>query len=112
MYAYRTIERPSCHLIATIAYGAIGLCTPCNQQRSTLGKGQAPRQLPVVALDPLDLLVDANTQLATATQQLQSAVTRARDHHATWAAIGQVLGTTRQAAQQRFTPTTAPRTTP
>jgi len=52
---------------------------------------------------PLDLLVDAYTQLTTATEQLKSAVTRARQHRATWAAIARVLGTTRQAAQQRFT---------
>jgi hypothetical protein len=103
LYAYRTVERPACQLIATVAYGTTGLCTPCNEQRSTLGKGQAGRPLPAVDLDPLDLLVDAYTQLTTATEQLKSAVTRARQHHATWAAIARVLGTTRQAAQQRFT---------
>jgi hypothetical protein len=32
-------------------------------------------------------------------------VIRARQHHTTWAAIAGVLGTTRQAAQQRFTGT-------
>ena len=105
LYAYRTIQRPTCQLIATVAYGTIGLCAPCNDQRSTLGKGQIRRQLPAVAADPLDLLIDANTQLTTATEQLQSAVTRARQHHATWDEIGRVLGTTRQAAQQRFTRT-------
>jgi len=101
--AYRTVERPACQLNATVAYGTTALCTPCNERRSTLGKGQAGRQLPAVDLDPLDLLVDAYTQLTTATEQLTSAVTRARQHHATWAAIATVLGTTRQAAQQRFT---------
>jgi len=58
---------------------------------------------PAVDLVPLDLLVDAYAQLTTATEQLKSAVTRARQHRATWAAIARVLGTTRQAAQQRFT---------
>ncbi len=52
--------------------------------------------------DPLGLLTDANDQLNTATEQLTSAVLRARQHHITWAAIGTVLSTTRQAAQQRF----------
>ena len=103
IYALRPVDRPGCQLIATVAYGTTGLCTPCNEQRSTLGKGQAGRPLPAVDLDPLDLLVDAYTQLTTATEQLKSAVTRARQHHATWAAIARVLGTTRQAAQQRFT---------
>ena len=104
LYAYRTVERPACQLNATLAYGTTGLCTSCNEQRSTLGKGQAGRQLPAVDLVPLDLLVDAYAQLTTATEQLKSALTRARQHRATWAAIARVLGTTRQAAQQRFTP--------
>ncbi len=66
-------------------------------------KVRAGRQLPAVDLVPLDLLVDAYAQLTTASEQLKSAVTRARQHRATWAAIARVLGTTRQAAQQRFT---------
>ena len=85
-----------------MAYGTTGLCTSCNERRSTLGKGPAGRQLLAADLDPLDLLVDAYTQLTTATEQLKSAVTRARQHRATWAAIARVLVTTRQAAQQRF----------
>ncbi len=85
-----------------MAYGITGLCTSCNERRNTLGKGQADRQLLAVDLDPLDLLVDAYTQLTTATEQLKSAVTGARQHRATWAAIARVLVTTRQAAQQRF----------
>ena len=103
LYAYRPADRPACQLIAAVAYGETGLCTPCNERHSTLGKGQAARQLPVREPDPLDLLADAHTQLATATEQLNSAVIRARQHHATWTAIAAVLGTTRQAAQQRFT---------
>jgi len=102
-YALRPAERPGCQLTATATYGGIALCSTCDLQRSTLGKGQTRRQLPAVDLDPLDLLADAYTQLTTATEQLKSAVTRARQHHATWAAIARVLGTTRQAAQQRFT---------
>ncbi len=103
LYAYRPADRPACQLTATIAYGTTGLCTPCNERRSTLGKGQAGRQLPVREPDPLDLLADAYTQVMTATEQLNSAVIRARQHHLTWAAIATVLGITRQAAQQRFT---------
>ena len=59
----------------------------CNERRSTLGKGQGGRQLPSVALERLDLLVDAHTQFTTATEQLKSAVTRAGQRHATWAAV-------------------------
>ena len=59
LYAYRTVERPACQLNATLAYGTTGLCTSCNEQRSTLGKGQADRQLLAVDLDPTDLPVDA-----------------------------------------------------
>ncbi len=83
LYAYRTVERPACQLNATVAYGTTGLCTSCNEQRSTLGKGQAARRLPAVDLVPLDLLVDAYAQLTTATEQLKAAVTRARQHRAT-----------------------------
>ncbi len=103
LYAYKPADRPDCQLIATVVYGTISLCTPSNERRSTLGKGQAGRQLPVREPDPLDLLADAYTQVATATEQLNSAVIRARQHHATWTATATVLGITRQAAQQRFT---------
>jgi len=91
-YAYRNLERPACQLNATVAYGTPGLCTSGKEQRSTLGKGQAGRQLPALDLLPLDLLVDAYAQLTTATEQLQSAVTRARQHRATWAAIAPRAG--------------------
>jgi len=51
LYAYRTVERPACQLNATLAYGTTGLCTSCNEQRSTLGKGQrTPCQQPGRAL--------------------------------------------------------------
>ena len=105
LYALRPADRPGCQLAATVAYGTIALCTSCNERRSTLGKGQAGWHLPAVDLVPLDLLVDAYAQLTTPTEQLNSAVTRARQHQATWAAIARVLGTTRQAAQQRFSRT-------
>ncbi len=47
-------------------------------------------------------LTDAHHQLTTAADQLIAAVTRARQHHTSWTAIATALGTTRQAAQQRF----------
>ncbi len=102
LYAYSPADRPNCQLLAAVAYGTISLCTACKERRSTLGKGQASRQLPVREPDPLNLLAEAYTQVVTATEQLNSAVIRARQHHATWTAIATVLGITRQAAQQRF----------
>ena len=102
IYALRPADRPGCQLSATVTYGGIALCTACDAQRSTLGKGHAGRRLPGNEPDPIALLVDARTHLINAREQLQAAVIRARQHQTTWAAIARVLGTTRQAAQQRF----------
>ncbi len=102
LYALRPHERPDCQLSPAVAYGPTALCSSCDQQRSTLGKGHAARPLPDTTADPLDLLTDARAHLAVANEQLAAAVTRARQHHATWSSIATVLGATRQAAQQRF----------
>jgi len=102
LYALRPHDRPDCQLSPTLAYGPTALCLSCDRQRSTLGKGHTARRLPDTAADPLDLLIDAHAQLAAASEQLTAAVIRARQQHATWASIATVLGTTRQAAQQRF----------
>ena len=102
-YALRPADRPGCQLTATVSYGGIALCWACDAQRSTLGKGQTRRHLPHTEPDPIALLADARRHLIDAHEQLRAAVIRARQHHATWAAIASVLGTTRQAAQQRFT---------
>jgi hypothetical protein len=103
IYALRPADRPGCQLTATVTYGGIALCSACDAQRSTLGKGQAGRRLPATEPDPIALVADARLYLIDAHEQLQAAVIRARQHHTTWAAIARVLGTTRQAAQQRFT---------
>ena len=103
IYALRPADRPGCQLTATVTYGGIELCSACDAQRSTLGKGQAGRRLPATEPDPIALLADARLHLIDAHEQLQAAVIRARQHHTTWTAIASVLGTTRQAAQQRFT---------
>lgn len=68
-----------------------------------LCKGQIRRRLPDTEPDPIALLAEARVHLIDAHELLHAAVIRARQHHATWAAIARVLGTTRQAAQQRFT---------
>jgi len=103
IYALRPADRPGCQLTATVTYGGIALCSACDAQRSTLGKGQIRRRLPDTEPDPIALLADARVHLIDAHELLHAAVIRARQHHATWAAIARVLGTTRQAAQQRFT---------
>jgi len=103
LYALRPADRPGCQLTATVTYGGIALCWACDAQRSTLGKGQTRRRLPGTEPDPIALLADARLHLIDAHEQLHAAVIRARQHHTTWAAIARVLGTTRQAAQQRFT---------
>ena len=105
IYALRPVDRPNCQLTATVTYGGIALCSACDAQRSTLGKGQTRRHLPHTEPDPIALLTDAHLHLIDAHEQLQAAVLRTRQHHTTWAAIARVLGTTRQAAQQRFTRT-------
>ena len=103
VYALRPADRPRCQLTATVTYGGIALCSACDAQRSTLGKGQTRRRLPGTEPDPIALLAGARLHLIEAHEQLQAAAIRARQHHTTWAAIARVLGTTRQAAQQRFT---------
>ena len=102
LYALRPADRPGCQLTATVTYGGISLCSACDEQRSTLGKGQTPRRLPGTEPDPIALLADARLHLIDAHEQVQAAVIRARQHHTSWTAIASVLGTTRQAAQQRF----------
>jgi hypothetical protein len=103
IYALRPADRPGCQLTANVTYGGIALCSACDAQRSTLGKGQAGRRLRDTEPDPIALLADARLHLIDAHEQLHAAVVRARQHHTTWTAIASVLGTTRQAAQQRFT---------
>jgi hypothetical protein len=102
LYALRPHERPDCQLTPTVAYGPTALCSNCDRRRSTLGKGHAARPLPDTASDPTDLIIDAYAHLAVAHEELTAAVIRARQHQATWSSIAAVLGTTRQAAQQRF----------
>ncbi len=83
LYALRPNDRPDCQLTATVAYGPTVLCSSCDQQRSTLGKGHARRKSSGTSTDPLDLLTDARTHLAAATERLTTAVTRARQHNTT-----------------------------
>jgi hypothetical protein len=59
---------------------------------------------------PLDLVANARRTVDVAQEQLRDAVERARAAGHTWQEIGEVLGTTRQAAFQRFGRPIDPRT--
>jgi hypothetical protein len=94
--------RPDCQVLAIVCYGQAALCSGCDQQRSTLGKGIPPTPLP----DPRALLQiaaarDACQQAAAA---LRGAVAAARRAGHPWSAVAAILGGSRQAAQQRFAP--------
>lgn len=54
-------------------------------------------------VDVLDWIATAHNQVIEVEQVLTAAITRARQTGTSWTAIGARLGTSRQAAQQRFT---------
>jgi hypothetical protein len=91
--------RPDCQSVAVVAYGTIQLCSTCNKMRSAVGKGTAPRPVPGAELDRL---ADAAQAAADADRQLATAAHGARTAGATWTQIGDALGLSRQAAQQRW----------
>ncbi len=102
-YAANPAARPGCQVTAVVRRGSIPLCASCDAQRSTLGKGQPATPIPVpAAASILDWIGQARTRLLDAEAEVTAAVTRARQHGCTWAAIAACLDTTRQAAQQRF----------
>jgi hypothetical protein len=92
--------RPDCQVLAVVRYGPLALCAPCDQRRSTLGKGTRPVALP----DPRALLQIAAARHACqqAETELRQAVAAARQAGHPWSAVAAILGGTRQAAQQRF----------
>lgn len=112
-YAGDPTARPHCELAAAVRYGRTALCGSCQQQRSTLGKGQQPTPIRTTEPNttaPIDLLAwiaQAHHDLHTAERVLHAAVTRARHHRNPWSAIGDTLHISRQAAQQRFGPPAA-----
>jgi hypothetical protein len=92
--------RPDCQVLAAVCYGQLALCPSCDRRRSTLGKGIQPVALP----DPHALLEIAAARDACqqADAQLRQAVAAARQAGHPWSAVAAILGSTRQAAQQRF----------
>jgi hypothetical protein len=103
-YATDPTRRPGCQVTAVVRRGSVALCASCDVLRSTVGKGQ-PTTMISAAPDPasvLDWISQAHARLAEAEAEVTAAVTRARQHGHSWAAIAGRLGITRQAAQQRF----------
>jgi hypothetical protein len=102
-FAYDPILRPHCEHRAVVAYGPTALCSSCDARRSTMGKGIAGRSL-VHGRDwsALEAVEAAVTQLNAAEEHLASIVAAARGSGYSWGELGDALGVTRQAAQQRF----------
>lgn len=91
--------RPHCQGVAVVAYGPIALCAMCDAMRSGVGKGMVARALPGAELAQL---AEASRTLGEAQQALDRAGRLARMAGASWAQIGDAVGVTRQAAQQRW----------
>jgi hypothetical protein len=98
----RRAERPHCEEVAVVSYGPIVLCRSCDTMRSAVGRTESATRLPGAELIEL---VAATQELIRAEERVGEALRRARDAGASWAQLGDALGITRQAAQQRFAST-------
>lgn len=105
-YAEDARLRPHCERFATVAYGPIALCDNCAAMRSAVGRDHAARKLPGA---DLDRLARAFEHLRDAERSLAEAVGSARRGGASWGQIGDIVGTTRQAAHQRWASETEPK---
>jgi hypothetical protein len=85
--------------VGTVAYGNIVLCSSCDKMRSAVGRTQVARRLPSAELAEL---IAAAAGLAGAQERLGRALAGARSAGASWAQVGDALGISRQAAQQRY----------
>lgn len=92
-------DRPHCAGVAVVAYGDIVLCAMCDAMRSAVGRTNAPRRIPGAELGEL---IVARTALAAAEERVAHTTGKARRAGASWTQVGDALGITRQAAQQRF----------
>lgn len=91
--------RPHCEGVAVVAYGNIALCGACDKMRSAVGRTNAPRPVPAAQLYQL---MGAAQALAQAEHDVAEAVRQARRAGASWTHVGDALGVSRQAAQQRW----------
>lgn len=91
--------RPDCEGLAVVAYGPIALCAMCDAMRSAVGREQAARPFPGACLDRLARAAEA---VKEAEETLAEAVRSAHRSGASWGQIGDIVGTTRQAAHQRW----------
>jgi hypothetical protein len=93
-------DRPHCEGLAIVAYGNIALCAACDKMRSAVGRTNAPRPWPAAQLHQLIVAARALTQ---AENDVAQAIRQARQAGASWTHVGDALGVSRQAAQQRWT---------
>lgn len=98
-YADGHLDRPHCQRVAVVAYGPIVLCVMCDAMRSAVGRTDAARKVPGAELGDL---IEAADELKRADKGVNEALQRARRAGASRGQIGDALGITRQAAQQRF----------
>ncbi len=93
----RSLERPHCQEVAVVAYGTIVLCAMCKAMKSA-GR-EVPRTIPGSELKEL---LEGADELRRAEERVNKAVRCARAAGASWGQIGDAVGISRQAAQQRF----------
>ena len=93
------VARQHCEGVAVVTYGNIVLCSMCDKMRSAVGRTNIARKLPGVELFGL---IEAARALRLSEQRLERAARLARDAGASWSQLGDAVGVSRQAAQQRF----------
>lgn len=91
--------RPNCEGFAVVAYGRVALCGECDLMRSAVGRYDAGRVFPGARLAHLAQAAEA---VKRAEEALADAVRAASTAGASWSQIGDIVGTTRQAAHQRW----------
>jgi hypothetical protein len=101
-YATEPHTRPDCGLTPVVAFGATRLCAACAARRSTLGKGQRPRPLKAPAVDVLTWLARRRARPARRSPRPACGGPSGASARTQLEVIGDQLGISRQAAQQRF----------
>jgi hypothetical protein len=89
--------------VGVVAYGNIVLCQSCDTMRSAVGRTEVAQRLAGAEL------MKVAAELSEVEGHVAEAVQGARDAGASWAEVGDALGITRQAAQQRYAKLGSPR---